>query len=106
MLNDKAEVDSDSINKMNLLMLLEAKTNNDTKKIKQLKSTSEDITTKVVARTQLPANNTIVFGNSLYSGQIYTSNDTSLSIDNALKNHLPIYNMTECENKLTAVYNL
>jgi hypothetical protein len=85
-------------------MLLEAKTNNDPGEIDKLKSDSEDLISKVVENSDL--NDTVVFGNSLYGGQIYTSDDEALSQENAIKNGLPIFDTKECEAILKAKYNL
>jgi hypothetical protein len=87
-------------------MLLEMKTSNDTLKKQQLKTYKEEITDKIVASIDLPSNNTMVFGDSMYAGQIYSSNDITTSRDNAIANGLPVFNMTECEQILRKVYSL
>jgi hypothetical protein len=87
-------------------MLLEAKTSNSSLTKQQLKIYKEEVTDKVIASINLPHNNTMVFGDSMFAGQIYSSNNELISRDNAMANGLPMYNMTECEHKLRKAYNL
>jgi hypothetical protein len=87
-------------------MSLEKKTTNDPIKKEMLKQYANEVTDKVVQSIQLPSNNTIVFGNSMYSGQIYKSSDNLLALDTGLQNNLPIFNFTQCETLLKKVYNI
>jgi hypothetical protein len=105
-LSGKTMVDEDTLNKMNLLMLLQTKTNKDPLVKEKLITQLDEITDKVVANMDFQSNNTLLFGDSMYSGQIYMSNELDTSKDKAIANKLPIYNVTECENILREVYNL
>jgi hypothetical protein len=87
-------------------MLLEAKSTNDPLKKAKLINNMEDITDKVVQNIDLEDGDNMVFGDKMYSGQIYTSDDLSLSRDMAIMNNLPLYNVTECEAILREVYGL
>jgi hypothetical protein len=87
-------------------MLLEKKTNNNPSNKDKLNSQLDEITDKVVANMDLSSGNTLLFGDDMYSGQIYTSDDPAASKDKAITNNLPIYNVTECEKILREVYNL
>jgi hypothetical protein len=99
-------IDDDALSKVNLLMLLEAKTDNDPLKKEKLKSQLGEITDQIVANMDLPSGNTLLFGDGMFSGQIYTSDELSAAKDNAIANNLPIYNITECEKKLREVNNI
>jgi hypothetical protein len=96
----------DDIDKLNLLMLLEQKSSNDPLQKQKFQSYSTKLLDKVVSNINITSNNTQLFGNTVFSGQIYKSNDNILSRDIALQNNLPIYNMTGCEAQLKKFYNL
>jgi hypothetical protein len=99
-------VNKDTLNKMNLLMLLQAKTDGDSLNKEKMQQQLDEIIDKVVANSDLSRDDTLLFGDSLYSGQIYTSGSLTAARDNAMDNNLPIYNITECEKMLREMYNL
>jgi hypothetical protein len=106
-INGNVPIDANTLDQINLLMLLEAKTTDDPLKKSQLKAYSNDIIDKFVSSVDLSdKKNSMLFGDSMYSGQIYSSDDELLSIDNAVSNSLPIYNMTQCESILKEIYGL
>src|SRR4051812_11316153 len=92
----KLSVDEDSLDQMNLLMLLEAKTSNDTITMDKIKSYSEDIVEKVIANFELPNNSTTLFGGSMYSGQIFTLQNETLAKNMVIQNNLPTFNVSGC----------
>jgi hypothetical protein len=102
----RADANLSTLNILNLLQLLADKSDNkilEKEKIKQYKNV---VLNKVVANTVLPLNNTILFGDSMYSGQIFKSSDEFLSRENAIANNLPVINYSECEAKLKRTYNM
>jgi hypothetical protein len=88
------------------MMLLETKTDNDPIKKNKLNLYSDQIMDKIIANTDIPSNSTVMFGDSMYSGQIYTSNDIIVSREHAVHNGLPIFETAECEKILREVYNI
>jgi hypothetical protein len=100
----KSKIDQDTLGKMNLLMLLDAKTNSLDKE--NLQNQLDQITDKIVTDIDLPTNGTLLFGEDMYSGQIYTSESLIAARENAIDNNLSIFNVTECEKKLREMYNM
>jgi hypothetical protein len=104
-INGNAPVNAHTLDQINLLMLLEAKTTDDPLKKSQLRNYSDGIIDKVISSIDLSNKNSMVFGDDMYSGQIYSSDD-EIYREDAILNNLPIYNMTECESTLRGVYGL
>jgi hypothetical protein len=104
--NGKMAVTKNSLEQLNLLMQMEKNSDKDAQRITRLKSYTEAITDKVVASAKLPDDNSMMFGDNMYAGQIFKSNSDLISRENAIAHNLPIYNLTECENRLREVYNL
>jgi hypothetical protein len=93
----------DTLNQLNLLMLLGKKTSTDPATKEKIKKYTEAITDKLAASADI-SNGSVLFGDNMYSGQVYMSGDDISK--SAIANRLPIYNMTECEDKLRDAYNL
>jgi hypothetical protein len=106
MLDERKSMDDDVLLKMNLLMLIQNITNTSLLDRDKLREVADQVIDKVVTQMKVPENSTFVFGDSMYSGQIYTSDTNSISKDNAIMNNLPIYNVTQCENLLKEYYNI
>jgi hypothetical protein len=84
---------------LNLLMALD--------KGSGMKQKTEAIIDKVVSFTNIPTNGTVVIGDSMFSGQLYTSGTNSTTIrENAVTNGLPIYDTAACDKVLKEFYNL
>jgi hypothetical protein len=87
---------------LNLLMALEKGSNST-----DIKQKTEAIVDKVVSFTKVPQNSTVIFGDSMFSGQMYTSNTNSTTTrESAVKNNLPIYDTSACERVLKEHYNI
>jgi hypothetical protein len=87
-------------------MMVETKSSNDPLQKQKLQLYSTEIMDKIVYNIDLTSNSTKLFGDSVFAGQIYKSSDFEQSLDMAIQNNLPIFNMTECEVQLKQKYNL
>jgi hypothetical protein len=104
-LNNTTPLSDSTMPYLNLLMFLQKYTNNTDSA--QLRLKTQAIIDKLVGFTKVPANGSLVFGDSMYSGQMYTSNSNSkATYENAVKNNLPIYDTKACDVLLRAYYNI
>jgi hypothetical protein len=91
---------------LNLLMEIQ-KSNNNSIELKKLKLDANKLLDQLVSTVNLNNTEGMVFGDSMYSGQVFkiTNNDTFIA-ELATSNSLPLYNMTECDKLLKSYYNV
>jgi hypothetical protein len=107
-INNKKPLDEDTLALLNLLIMVNKKiSNGDNITKEQIKTTSKQLMSKTVSTARIDLSNSTLIGDKAVSGQIFISNSSSPNVaEEAIKNHLPIYNLTECEAVLKSYYHI
>jgi hypothetical protein len=71
----------------------------------KLKQKLSDFNDKTIKYTNITKNDSMILGDSKVTTHIYSGSDT-INRETAVKNNLPIFNMTECEAALKSYYNI
>jgi hypothetical protein len=87
-------------------MLLESMANSDQIRKDQLKLMASSVIEKIVTYMDNPSNDTVLFGDDLYSGQIYLNGLDNTSMELAINNSMAIFNITECKLYLEKAYGI
>jgi hypothetical protein len=89
---------------LNLAMLIQRKNSTDLAKLKLL---SSELNERYIMSKNITSNTTIVGGDTMFSSQIYTSDDKdSVVEESSLKDKFPILNIKPCERILRQYYNI